>query len=287
MELDALTEQELKEIFKDLEEQGWEPRLCDTAVPYFENAVMCGNPADVGDLIWGMEMYPRDFFDNENEFMAMVRGDSMKDVNIIEGDKVIVRATKSFQDGDILVVLLDGDYTLKSFCKDEEGRPWLIPQNAAYMAFPLNETQNVRVRGVVIEVIKSKPRVAFRSCMKEINRARAASTEVKTISPQQVSQAIREVAPMIKVARQWYAVFRAMVDVRVIEKNGYDMFIDIVKKELPNHPKLPQRAEMHRLDMQSFSRPISLWRSDNAPVKGKRFNEYLSIAKRTLELLNS
>ena len=280
-----MTEEELKEVFRDLEEQGWEPRLCDTAVPCFENAVMCGEPADVGDLIWGMEMYPKDFFDNENEFMAMVRGDSMKDVNIIEGDKVIVRATKSFQDGDILVVLLDGDYTLKSFCKDEEGRPWLIPQNAAYMAFPLNETQNVRVRGVVIEVIKSKPRVAFRSCMKEINRARAASTEVKTISPQQVSKAIREVAPMINIKRKWYAVYRAMADLNIVKESDYETFIEMVKKEVPQHKALPTLMEMQRIALQSFIKPVSLWRPQNAPVKGKRFKEYLEIAQRTIELL--
>lgn len=280
-----MNEEELKEVFKDLEEQGWEPQLCDTPVPYFENAVMCGNPADVGDLIWGMEMYPKDFFDNENEFMVTVRGDSMKDVNITEGDKVIVRATKSFQDGDILVVLIDGDYTLKSFCKDEEGRPWLIPQNAAYMAFPLNETQNVRVRGVVIEVIKSKPRVAFRSCMKEINRARAASTEVKTISPQQVSQAIREVAPMINIKRKWYAVYRAMADLKIMKESDYETFIEMVKKEVPQHKALPTLMEMQRIALQSFIKPVSLWRPQNAPVKGKRFKEYLEIAQRTIELL--
>lgn len=280
-----MTEQELKEVFRDLEEQGWEPRLCDTPVPCFENAVMCGEPADVGDLIWGMEMYPKDFFDNENEFMAMVRGDSMKDVNIIEGDKVIVRATKSFQDGDILVVLLDGDYTLKSFCKDEEGRPWLIPQNAAYMAFPLNETQNVRVRGVVIEVIKSKPRVAFRSCMKEINRARAASTEVKTISPQQVSKAIREVAPMIKVARQWYAVFRAMVDAAVVKQKDFETFCSMIRSEVPEHKHLPASDEIQRMAIQSFAKPVNKWVENDAPVSGKRFDAYLDIAKQMSKLL--
>ena len=280
-----MNEEELKEVFKDLEEQGWEPRLCDTPVPCFENAVMCGEPADVGDLIWGMEMYPKDFFDNENEFMAMVRGDSMKDVNIIEGDKVIVRATKSFQDGDILVVLLDGDYTLKSFCKDEEGRPWLIPQNPAYKAFPLSETQNVRVRGVVTEVIKSKPRLAFRSCMKEINRAREASTEVKTISPQQVSQAIREVAPMIKVARQWYAVFRAMVDAAVVKQKDFETFCSMIRSEVPEHKHLPASDEIQRMAIQSFAKPVNKWVENDAPVSGKRFDVYLDIAKQMSKLL--
>ena len=68
-----MTEEELKEIFKELEEQGFEPMLCDTPIPCFDNEVMCGNPTDVGDLICGMELYPKDFFDNENEFMSTVK----------------------------------------------------------------------------------------------------------------------------------------------------------------------------------------------------------------------
>ena len=33
--------EELKEIFKLLEEQGWNPMLCDTPVPFYDNPVSC------------------------------------------------------------------------------------------------------------------------------------------------------------------------------------------------------------------------------------------------------
>ena len=280
-----MTEQEVKEIFKDLEEQGWEPQLCDTAVPYFKNAVPCGIPTDVGDMICGMELYPKDFFDYENEFMVTVKGDSMKDADIEEGDRVKVRATKPFQDGDILLLIIDGEYTLKAFSRDEEGNPWLLPQNPAYKAFCLNETQNVRVRGVVTEVIKQRPRISYRSCMKEISRAKQAGTDVRAIGPEQVSQTIREIAPAITVARQWYAVFRAMEDMGVMKMWDYDAFCLTVKTEVPGHKHLPSRLELQRMAVGCFAKSVVLWNEIDAPVKGKRFETYKKLAQRAKELL--
>jgi len=42
---------ELKELFRELEEQGWKPMLCDTPVPVFDNKVMCGVPNGIGDIV--------------------------------------------------------------------------------------------------------------------------------------------------------------------------------------------------------------------------------------------
>ena len=46
-----LKEMELTEIFQRLEEQGWEPQVCDTPVPYYDTPVPCGKPTEVGDLV--------------------------------------------------------------------------------------------------------------------------------------------------------------------------------------------------------------------------------------------
>ena len=40
---------ELKEIFKELEKQGREPRMCNTAVPFYDIPVLCGSPQEMGD----------------------------------------------------------------------------------------------------------------------------------------------------------------------------------------------------------------------------------------------
>ena len=42
-----MNEEELKEILKELREQGWNPLLCDTPVPFYDTAVRCGQPMEV------------------------------------------------------------------------------------------------------------------------------------------------------------------------------------------------------------------------------------------------
>ena len=39
---------DFEKLFEDLERQGWEPMVCDSPVPFYDNAVMCGVPNGVG-----------------------------------------------------------------------------------------------------------------------------------------------------------------------------------------------------------------------------------------------
>lgn len=277
---------ELKDIFKQLALQGWEPLLCDTPVPFYDSDVMCGNPTGIGDIVADTKMLPKEFLSMQPEFMVTVKGDSMKDANIAEGDIAKVQANTPIHDGDIVLAMIDGEFTLKTFCEDEDGTPWLVPQNADYDAFPLKEQQNVWILGRVAEIIKQAPRVNYRSCIKLIKKTKAKQTEPKTISQVQVSRAIREIAPLIDTKRKWYAVYRTMADLNVVKEDDFDTFIEMVKSEVPLHKCLPTRAELLRIAIQSFARPVALWRVGNAPVKGKRYNEYLNIAQRTGELLS-
>ena len=103
----------------------------------------------------------------------------------------------------------------------------------------------------------------------------------------QVSRAIREIALSISVARQWYAVYRTMADLCIVGEGDYDTFIEMVKTEVPKHTSLPSRTEMLRMAVDSFTKPVALWRVGNAPVQGKRYNDYLAIAQKTKELLGA
>lgn len=280
-----MTEEELKEIFKDLEEQGWKPQLCDTPVPFYDGRVPCGSPNGVGDVECEMAMMPREYLPMNRVFMATVTGDSMKDANIFAGDIVVVESGVSISDGDIVLVRIDGEFTLKSYCEDENGNPWLVPQNAAYEAFPLKESQNIYVAGKARDIIRQAPRIKYNACQKYIKKAKEKLSEPEEISQVQISQTIREIAPMIESRRQWYAVFRAMADLNIVVEDDYDTFINMITTELPQHKCLPTRAEMLRIAVQSFAKPVVLWQTGNAPVKGKRYSEYLKIAKMTKELL--
>lgn len=63
-----------------------------------------------------------------NLFMLDVRGDSMINIGIYDGDKIIVQQTTTAQNGDIVVALVEDSATVKTYYK-EDGRYRLQPEN--------------------------------------------------------------------------------------------------------------------------------------------------------------
>ncbi len=66
----------------------------------------------------------------ESTFILRVRGDSMIEAGILEGDHVVVRQQNTANNGDIVVALLDDEATVKRFFKEDD-RVRLQPDNAA------------------------------------------------------------------------------------------------------------------------------------------------------------
>lgn len=71
---------------------------------------------------------PIDFVGNSESFMLKVRGDSMIDAGILDGDLVLVKKQNVAQNGDIVVALIEDEATVKKFYK-EKGFIRLQPQN--------------------------------------------------------------------------------------------------------------------------------------------------------------
>ena len=63
--------------------------------------------------------------------LIRVRGDSMIDAGILEGDLAVVEKTPTAKRGDIVVAIVDGQFTLKRL-DIERGRFILVPENKAY-----------------------------------------------------------------------------------------------------------------------------------------------------------
>ena len=282
-----MTKEELEEIFRELEAQGWEPRLCDTPVPFFDTQVPCGEPNQAFDDCRDEILFPRDLLSMQPEFFVKVKGESMCDAGITDGDIVRVLCTTCVNDGDIVIASIDGSSTIKTYCEDDEGQPWLVPENDAFRPIPLRAEDNVRIIGKILEIIKESPRMSFRHLMKKIQQEKNRQVPPRVLTAEQVTAAIQQVAPLVKMARQWYAVYRAMVDRSVVRKEDYDGFIERVTAAVPEHECLPIRLELQRMAVDSFAKPVSSWREDDAPVKGKRFEQYLTIAEKMLGLLDS
>lgn len=98
------------------------------------------------------EYYPlsRDFESSAETFILNVRGDSMKEIGIFNGDKVIIRKQETAENGEIIAALVDDSATVKRFFK-RDGKFILHPENAAYDDIIVDD---VSVLGKVIGLIR-------------------------------------------------------------------------------------------------------------------------------------
>ena len=282
-----MTIEELRSLFSDMLSKDMRPMLCDTEVPLYDASVPCGNPTLCPDDFVETVLLPKELLSIHPEFVVTVKGDSMKDAGIESGDAVKVMGDTKPYDGDIVLASIDGDYTLKTYFEDEEGRIWLVPQNEEYVPILLDGSKPVKIYGKVKEIMKTAHRVPTKLCAKAVKRALKAKEVKPKISDAKVSYAFREIAPMITAARLWYAVYRMMADYSVVEVEDFDTFIDKLKTEVPHHEHIPLKVELQRLAVQSFAKPVKQWKPDNAPVKGQRYKSYVYIANKTEELLIS
>ena len=282
-----MTIEELRSLFSDMLSKDMRPMLCDTEVPLYDASVPCGNPTLCPDDFVETVLLPKELLSIHPEFVVTVKGDSMKDAGIESGDAVKVMGDTKPYDGDIVLASIDGEYTLKTYFEDEEGRIWLVPQNEEYVPILLDGSKPVKIYGKVKEIMKTAHRVPTKLCAKAVKRALKAKEVKPKISDAKVSYAFREIAPMITAARLWYAVYRMMADYSVVEVEDFDTFIDKLKTEVPHHEHIPLKVELQRMAVQSFAKPVKQWKPDNAPVRGQRYKSYVDIANKTEELLIS
>jgi repressor LexA len=86
----------------------------------------------------------------EGEFVLRVKGDSMKDVGILEGDHVVVQRQESARNGEIVVALLGEEATVKRFFKESD-HVRLQPENETLEPI---RTRDVQVLGRVVGVCR-------------------------------------------------------------------------------------------------------------------------------------
>jgi repressor LexA len=90
---------------------------------------------------------------NGRTFALRVRGDSMIDAHILDGDIVILEDRKDVQTGDIVAALIDGETTLKRYVT-EHGRPYLKAENPLYPN--LVPARELRIQGVMVSLIRKQ-----------------------------------------------------------------------------------------------------------------------------------
>jgi repressor LexA len=92
--------------------------------------VAAGRPILAEENIEEVYALPADLVSGEETFMLRVKGDSMIEAGLFDGDFVVVSRQSSAEDGDVVVALLDEEATVKRFFR-ENGRIRLQPANSA------------------------------------------------------------------------------------------------------------------------------------------------------------
>lgn len=112
--------------------------------------VAAGQPLYAEENIENYYPIPAELLPNAQTFMLKVKGNSMINAGILEGDQIIVEHRSTAHNGDIVVALVDDSATVKRFFK-EEGHYRLQPENDSMEPIIVN---HVEILGKVIGLFR-------------------------------------------------------------------------------------------------------------------------------------
>jgi len=122
-------------------------------LPVFLERVPAGFPSPAGDYMEGkLDLNQHLVKHPAATFFVRVTGDSMIEKGIHSGDLLIVDKSLDPQDGSIVIVVLDGEHTVKQLEK-RKGKLRLLPANKNYEPLEVSEPQSLEIWGVVTNVI--------------------------------------------------------------------------------------------------------------------------------------
>jgi repressor LexA len=114
-------------------------------------SVAAGQPVLAEENIEDYVSVPEIAGGGDGEYLLRIRGDSMKDAGILEGDFVVVRSQDTAQDGDVVVALLGEEATVKRFFREAD-HIRLQPENDALEPI---RSKEVKVLGRVVGLLRS------------------------------------------------------------------------------------------------------------------------------------
>lgn len=130
-------------------------RPADAVVVPLVGRIAAGAPVMAEENVEEFLTIPASFAGDQDYFALTVRGDSMRDAGILDGDVVVVRQQESADDGDIVTALLPGpaedEATVKRLRK-RSGNLTLIPENPTLEPFEF--PPGGRILGVVVSVLR-------------------------------------------------------------------------------------------------------------------------------------
>jgi repressor LexA len=112
--------------------------------------IAAGGPILAEEMIEDVFPLPRELVGEGTLFLLQVKGDSMIDAAICDGDWVAVRQQPTAENGEIVAALIEGEATVKTYQR-RDGHVWLLPQNPAFEAIP---GDRATIMGRVVTVLR-------------------------------------------------------------------------------------------------------------------------------------
>ena len=124
-------------------------------LPFFDGAVPAGFPSPAEDYLETPLDLTELLIDNRAAtFMMRVSGDSMREAGILDGDLLVVDRSAKPVNGSVVVVAVDGEYTVKRLRRGPDC-VWLDPANPRYESVCVSAGSELHVFGVVRHAIHS------------------------------------------------------------------------------------------------------------------------------------
>lgn len=140
-DLDAVTQIELPEL-----------NAMPVRLPLYSSKVSAGFPSPAEDHL-EKRLDPTEFLIDQKEatFFVTIQGYSMMDVGLFPNDKAVVDRSKQASIGNIVLAVIDGEFTIKRLSLSKEGAVRLLPANStgAYKPIEITEEMNFEIWGVV------------------------------------------------------------------------------------------------------------------------------------------
>ena len=133
------------------------PELLDQGLPIV-GRVAAGDPILAEENIEDRIDLPAGFFQPQADYLLRVRGDSMIDAGILDGDLLAVHKTQQATNGQIVVARIDQEVTVKRFQRTKKrNQILLLPENEAYNPIEVDlANQAFAIEGLSVGVIRQQ-----------------------------------------------------------------------------------------------------------------------------------
>lgn len=126
------------------------PHRMSLSLPLYSSKVSAGFPSPAEEHV-EQRLNPNDFLIEQEDatFFVTIQGYSMIDVGLLPGDKVVVDRSKKPKLGNIVLAVINGEFTIKTLAKSKSGTPRLLPANKDFKPIEIKEEMQFEIWGVV------------------------------------------------------------------------------------------------------------------------------------------